>query len=86
MSATLLQQGKSFIPKKSHPEMDSVEEDCSPALGELGNQFALPSVVALRQDVGVVQAAGDTALPSAAGVLSRDLYPGEARSLTFTTA
>lgn len=68
--------------------MDSVEEDCSPALGELGNQFALPSVVALRQDVGVVQAAGDTALPSylAAGVLSRDLYPGETRSLAFTTA
>lgn len=69
VSATLLQQGKSFIPKKSHPEMDTVKEDCSPALGELGNQLALPSVVALRQDVGVVQVAGDTVLPCAAGVL-----------------
>lgn len=65
--------------------MDSVEKDCCPALGELGNQFALPSVVALRQDVGILQVVGDMALPCAAGVLFRDLYPGEARSLTFAT-
>lgn len=32
--------------------MDTVEANCSPALGELGNQFALLSLVALRQDVG----------------------------------
>lgn len=83
VSATILQQGKSFIPKKSHPERDTVEANCSPALGDLGNQFALVSLVALRQDVGVVQVAGDTALPCAAGVLFRETFIQ--MKLTFAT-
>lgn len=82
---------KIFHSQNSQPDLYTVENDCSIALGELGDQIAHCSTLYSGSGTGcrcctvLTQAAGDTAPPCAASVLFRDLYLGEARSLTFAT-